>query len=149
MEQLGEHYIVVNIPKNMDKWGRIVKIEKVEEPFFRYSKNMKLLNFIKVQLIKMDDPNLFMYVQESNKFQNCYFTRMLDLSTIQEEKTLYVYLEGTNIMRLNPIFLDKNGVLYEPMEQRLVWSFSWQGLLNLEFSPRTNSSIGIRFLSAK
>ena len=48
MEQSGQHYIVVNKPKNMDKWRAIVKMEKVEEPLFRDSKKMKLLSYIKV-----------------------------------------------------------------------------------------------------
>ena len=55
-------YIVVNEPKNLEKWGIIVKMEKVKEPPFWDFENVKLLNFIKVQLIKMDDPNQAVYV---------------------------------------------------------------------------------------
>ena len=69
-------------PKNVDKWGMIVKLEKVEEPPFGDSKNMKLLNSIKVQFIRMDDPNMVVYVQESKKVKTCYFTKMLDLNII-------------------------------------------------------------------
>ena len=49
-------------PKNIHKWGVIVKVKKVKEPPFLDSTDMKLLNTIKVQLIKMDDPTIAMYV---------------------------------------------------------------------------------------
>ena len=91
-------------------------MDKVEESPFVDSKAMKLLNAIKLQLIKMDDPTLVVYVQEFDEVKTCYFTKILDLSTIQEEKTLYIYLEGTNTLKLGPIFSDKYGVLYKPME---------------------------------
>ena len=68
---------------------------------------MKVLNTIKFQLIKTDDPTIVMYVQESDEVKTCYFTKMQDLSTIKEEKTLYIYLEGTNTLKLNLVFLDK------------------------------------------
>ena len=103
-------------PKNVDKWGMILKIDKVEEPPFGNSDAIKFLNIIKVQLIGIDDPNIAVYVWESNNVKTCYFTKLPNLSTIQEEKTLYIYLEGTNTMKLNPVFLDKYGVFYEPME---------------------------------
>ena len=94
----------------------MVKADKIKEPPFVDSTNMKLLNTIKVQLIKMDDPDIVVYVQESGEVKTCYFTKTLDLGTIQDEKLLYIYLEGTNTLKLNPIFLDKYKVLYEPME---------------------------------
>ena len=53
---------VVNKPKNIDKWGMILKTKKVEEPPFGDFENMRLLNSIKVQLIKVDDSNLVVYV---------------------------------------------------------------------------------------
>ena len=103
-------------PKNVDKWGVIVKADKVEEPPFVNSLDMKLLNTIKVQLIKIDDPTIAMYVQDYDEVKTCYFTKTLDLGTIHEEKILYIYLEGTNTLKLNSVFLDKYGVLYKPME---------------------------------
>ena len=102
--------------KNVDKWGVMVKANKVKETLFVDSVDMKLLNTIKVQLIKMDDPNIVVYVQESDEVKMCCFTKTLDLSTIHEEKLLYIYLEGTNALKLNMIFLDKYGVLYKTME---------------------------------
>ena len=48
MAQSGERYIVVTEPENVDKWGVIVKANKVKEPPFVDSANMKLLNAIKV-----------------------------------------------------------------------------------------------------
>ena len=38
--------------ENVDKWGMIVKMDKVEEPPFGDSNDMKLLSTVKVQLIK-------------------------------------------------------------------------------------------------
>ena len=55
MEQSGECYIVVTELENVDKWGVIVKADKVKELPFVDSVDMNLLNTIKVQLIKMDD----------------------------------------------------------------------------------------------
>ena len=60
MGQLGECYIVIMKPKNVDKWGIIVKRKKVEEPPFEDA--IKLLNTVKGQLIRMDDPNIALYV---------------------------------------------------------------------------------------
>ena len=113
------------------------------------SPNIKLLNTIKVQLIKIDDPNTAMYVQKSNEVKTCYFTKTLDLGTIHEEKMLYIYLEGTNTLKLNLVFLDKYRVLYKPMEQRVVHSLSWQGLPILDLAPKPTSSIGIGIFSPK
>ena len=62
MGQSRECYIVVTEPKNVDKWGVMVKADKVEEPSFVDSANMKLLNTIKVQLIKTNDPTIVVYV---------------------------------------------------------------------------------------
>ena len=74
----------------------MVKADKVKEPLFVDSANMKLLNTIKAPLMKMDEPTIVVYVRESAKVETCYFTKTLDLRTIQEEKLLYIYLEGTN-----------------------------------------------------
>ena len=48
MGEPRECYIVVNKPQNVDKWGVIVKADKVEEPPIGDSSDMKLLNTIKV-----------------------------------------------------------------------------------------------------
>ena len=53
---------MVTEPENVDKWGVMVKANKVKDPPFLDSANMKVLNTIKVQLIKTDDPNIAMYV---------------------------------------------------------------------------------------
>ena len=149
MGQLGECYIVVTKLENVDKWGVMVKVDKVEEPSFVDSADMKLLNPIKVQLIKTDDPNIAVYVRESDEVKTCYFTKTLDLGIIHEEKLLYIYLEGTNTLKINPVFLDKFGVLYEPMEQRVVRSLSWQGLPIPKLAPKPTSSIGTGIFSPK
>ena len=62
MGHLEECYIVITKLENIDNWGVIVKADKVEEPPFVDSIDMKLLNTIKVQLIKMDDPTIAMYM---------------------------------------------------------------------------------------
>ena len=66
------------------------------------STELKLLNTIKVQLIKLDDPTIPVYVQEFDEVKTCYFTKMSHISTIHEEKTLYIYLEETNTLKLTP-----------------------------------------------
>ena len=149
MGQSGERYIVVTELENIDKWGGMVKVDKVEDPPFGDSTDMKLLNTIKVHLIKMNDPNIAMYVQEFDEVKTCYLTKTLDLGTIHEEKLLYIYLEGTNTLKLNLVFLDKFRVLYESMEQRVVRSLSLQGLPILELAPKPTSSIGTRIFSPK
>ena len=63
-------------------------------------------------------------MRESDEVKTCYFTKTPDLGTIHEEKILYIYLKGTNTLKLNPVFLDKDIVLYKPMEQRVVHSLS-------------------------
>ena len=72
---------MVTEPENIDKWGVMVKVDKVEEPQFVDSADMKLLNTIKVQLIKMDDPTIAVYVQEFDEVEIGYFTKILDLGT--------------------------------------------------------------------
>ena len=116
MGQSREHYIVITDPENIDKWRVIMKANKVKEPPFVDSADMKLLNTIKVQLIKMDDPNIDVYMRESDEVKTCYFTKTLDFITIHEEKLLHIYMEGTNTLKLNPVFLDKYKVLYKLME---------------------------------
>ena len=64
----------------------------------------------------MDDPTIAVCVRESDEVKTCYFTKTPDIVTIHEEKLLYIYLEGTNILKLNLVFLDKYRVLYEPMK---------------------------------
>ena len=78
----GNGYIVVTEPENVDKWGVMVKTDKVKEPPFVDSADMKLLNTIKVQLIKTDDPTIAVYVRESDKVKTCYFTKTPHLGTI-------------------------------------------------------------------
>ena len=53
---------MVTEPENIDTWGVMVKMDKVKEPPFVDSADMKLLNTIKVQLIKIDDPTIVVYV---------------------------------------------------------------------------------------
>ena len=96
-----------------------IKVAKEEEPPYGGSKELKLLNAIKVCHILVDDPNIALYVQEIEELLNCYCDKNLAPSTIKMEKVLYVYLKGLSSMKLTPIFIDKFGITYEPMEQRV------------------------------
>ena len=76
---------------------------------------LKVLNSIKVGHLKVDDPNVDLYVKESERSSSCYYARNSTSNTIETEKVLYVYLEGLLTMKFTLIFLDKFGITYEPM----------------------------------
>ena len=120
MGQSGERYVVTIDPENMDKWGQPVKVVKIEGPPYKDFETLKLLNAMKVHHIPMDDPNMVVYVRETNTYQSCYFTKKLESSTIEPEKVLYVYLQGMNTSKITPSIADKFGIIYEPMEERKV-----------------------------
>ena len=46
------------------------------------------------------------------------------------------------MMKLTPIFLEKFGITYKPMEQTIAQGVTWQGLPIPELAPKTTSSIG-------
>ena len=106
MGQGGEHFIVTKDPKDVDGWGKLVKVAKVDEPPYGDSEELTLLNSI--NHIKVDDPNIALYMKESEENSTP--------NTIETKKVLYVYLEGLLTMKLTPIFLDKFGITYEPIE---------------------------------
>ena len=54
-----------------------------------------------------------------DNYQSCYFTKKIESSTIEVEKVLYVYLQGMNTMKITPSIVDKFGIVYEPMEERM------------------------------
>ena len=56
---------------------------------------------------------------------------------IETEKMLYIYLEGMNITKFTPITVDKFGITYEAIEQRIAQGMTWNGL-----PIPTTSSIG-------
>ena len=103
-------------PKGMDRWGQLVRVAKAQEPPYGDSKELKLLNSIKVHHMKVDNQNVALYVRESGKRPSCYHARNPTPNTIEKEKVLYVYLEGLLMMKITPIFLDKFGITYKPME---------------------------------
>ena len=98
----------------------MVKVTKREEPPDEGSEALKLLNVMKVHHIPMDDPNIVVYVRETDNHQSYYFTKKLESSTIEPEKVLYVYLQGMNTSKVTPSIVDKFGIVYEPMEERKV-----------------------------
>ena len=117
--QGGECFIVTKDPKYVDKWGQLAKTTKIEEALYGDLQELKLINSIKVHHMKVDDPNIALYVKESEEILSCYYTSNPIPNTIENEKVLYVYLEGMLTMKLTPIFLDKFCIIYEPMEQRI------------------------------
>ena len=48
MGQGVERYMVTSEPKNVDKWGQLVKVAKEEEPPYEDLKELRLLNVMKV-----------------------------------------------------------------------------------------------------
>ena len=115
MGQNGERYVVTKDPKNVDKWGQIVKETEAEEPPYGDSDDPKLINVLKVRHIPVDDPNIVLYMRDLEESRGCYFAKNPNRSTIQTDKTLYVYLEGMLTMCPQAIFVDKFGVKYEIM----------------------------------
>lgn len=69
-----------------------VQVAKEERPPFEDSEKLKLLNAIKVCHVPIDDPNIALYIREVKDTLYCYFKKQPELSTIEEEKVLYVYL---------------------------------------------------------
>ena len=96
----------------------MVKVAKVEDPPYGDSKMLKLLNSIKVHHIRVDDPNIALYVKEVEESLSCYYARNLAPSTIETKKVLYMYLEGLLNTKIISI-LDMFCITYEPMEQRI------------------------------
>ena len=77
-----------------------------------------------------------------DNYQSCYFTKKIEPSTIEVKKVLYMYLQGMNIMKITPSIVDKFGIIYEPMEERMAQGMTWQGVPILELAPKIASSIG-------
>ena len=67
----------------------------------------------------VDDPNIALYAKAVKESLSCYNAWSLTPKTIEIEKVFYVYLEGLLTMKMKPIFLDKFGITYDPMEQRI------------------------------
>ena len=142
MGQGGERYMVTSDPENVDKWGQPTKVARKEGPPYEDSEDLKLLNAMKVRHIQIDDPNIVLYVRETDNYQSCYVTKKGDPSTIETEKVLYVYLQGMNTMKITPSIVDKFGIIYEPMEERMAQGMTWHGFPIPELAPRVASSIG-------
>ena len=56
---------------------------------------------------------------------------------------LYVYLQGMNTMKITPSIVDKFGIVYKPMEERMAQRMTWHELPILELVPRIASSISM------
>ena len=119
MGQNGEWYVVTKELENVDKWGQVVKETEAEEPPYGDAEDTKLINVLQGRQVPIDDPNIVLYVRDLEESRGCYFTKNPDHNTIQADKTLYVYLEGMLTMCPQTIFVDKFGVKYEIIEQRL------------------------------
>ena len=116
MGQRGECFIVTKGPKDLYRWGQLIKIAKKKELAYGDLEELKLLNLIKVYHMKVGDPNIALYVKESEESLSCSYARNLAPNTINAKKVLYVYLEEMLTMKLTPIFLENFGITYEPME---------------------------------
>ena len=79
-------------PKSVNKWGKLVKVDMVEEPPYGDGEELKLLNSIKVHHIMIDDANIVLYVKETKESLNCYYAKNPTPNTMESEKVLYVYL---------------------------------------------------------
>ena len=51
-----------------------------------------------------------------------------------------MYLQGMNTMKIIPSIVDKFGIVYEPMEERMAQGMTWHGLPIPELAPRIASS---------
>ena len=120
--------MVTNDLENVDKWGQLVKVAKKEGPPYEDSKTLKLLNAMKVHHIQVDDLNIVLYVREIDNYQSCYFMKKIESSTIEVEKVLYIYLQRMNTTKITPSIVDKFGIIYEPMEERMAQGMTWHGL---------------------
>ena len=54
-----------------------------------------------------------------------------------------MYLQEMNTMKSIPSIVDKFGIIYEPMEERMAQGMTWHGLPIPELVPRTTSSISM------
>ena len=78
-------------PKNVNKWGEVVKVSREEEPPYEDLEGLKLLNVMKVHYNLIDDPKIIvLYVQEIDNYQSCYFTKTIEPSRTPMGKVLYV-----------------------------------------------------------
>ena len=84
--------------------------------------------------MKIDDPNMVLYVKEGGENPSCYCARNPTSNTIEKEKVLYM-------------FLDKFGVTYKAMKQRIAQGMTWQGLPIPKLTPKIASSIGGEYVS--
>ena len=65
MGQEGVRYQVTVEPKNVDKWGQVVTIQKSKEPPYEETLELNLLNALKVTHIPTDDLNLVLYMRKT------------------------------------------------------------------------------------
>ena len=93
-------------PRNVDKWGQLVKVTQAQEPPYGDLEELKLLKSLKVCHMMIYDPNIDLYVKEIEESLSCFYETNPAPNTIEIEKVLYVYLKGLLTMILTPIFLD-------------------------------------------
>ena len=64
MGQEGVQYQVVIEPNRVDKWGQVVTTQKLEEPPYEETPELKLLNALKVIHFPLHNPNIALYKQK-------------------------------------------------------------------------------------
>ena len=62
--QEGACYQVKKEPDNVDKLGQLVIVQKIEEPPYEETHELKLFTSIKVTRILVDDQDIALYMQE-------------------------------------------------------------------------------------
>ena len=107
-----------NKPNNVDKLGQLVTIQKIEEPPYEETHELKLFTTVKVTRILVDDQDIALYMRESMESKQFFYTKNPPPHTLVKDKVLYAYMRVTQTMDLTPMFIDKFAVFYELMENR-------------------------------
>ena len=125
--QEGACYQVTTEPNNVDKLGQLVTIQKIEEPPYEETHELKLFTTIKVTCILVDDQDIALYMRESMESKQSFCTKNPPPHTLVKDKVLYAYMRVTQTMDLTLMFIDKFVVLYEPMDNRAMQDLTFHG----------------------
>ena len=104
MGQEGLLYQVVIELDRVDKWGQVVTTQKLEEPPYEETLELKLLNALKVIHVPIDDPNIAIYKRKKEETKQSYFARNPPPHSIIKDKVLDVYLRISPTMIVTPMF---------------------------------------------
>ena len=85
--QEGACYQVTEEPDNVDKLGQWVIVQKVEEPPYEETHELKLFTSVKVTRILVDDQDIALYMCESMESKNSSMQRLLLLIPLSRTKS--------------------------------------------------------------